>query len=104
MITKCRHSSFSVAFTDPRVAPTIVKAVLESRARKRCFLLAWCFMPDHTHVLLASRKEGARPVGALPQAGRPGALSSFVAGWANSAAHLVNRALGRRGPLWQEGF
>ena len=88
----------------------IVKSLLAARDKRRCYLLAWCLMPEHIHMLVIPREEpvAARPVGASSPARfedeRPNALSYFVAGWASSSAHLVNRAAGRKGPLWQEGF
>jgi REP element-mobilizing transposase RayT len=65
-------------------------------------------MPDHMHVLVVPRVPRVAqvhpPVGARSSGRRVTPVSGFVAGWANSAAHLANRALATKGPLWQEGF
>jgi REP element-mobilizing transposase RayT len=114
MITKCRHPRRRLDLSAQSVAPHVVRALLAARETGRCYLLAWCLMSDHIHILLAPRDtraeatDGSAPVGA-PSSGRPSSarlspLSRFVAGWASSAAHLVNRAVRSRGALWQEGF
>lgn len=108
MVTKRRHACRTTDLTQPGVAHVIVQALLEARAKKRCYLLAWCLMPDHVHMLLSPREAPAEllgaPVGARSSGRRVTPLSRVVANWASSAAHLVNRVLNAKGPLWQEGF
>jgi putative DNA methylase len=48
---------------------------------------AYVVMPDHVHLLV-------RPI-------EPWTLSNIMHGIKGTSAHAVNRALGRRGPLWQ---
>ena len=52
-----------------------------------CWVHCAVVMPDHVHVLL-SPFEG-------------NALTTLIAGIKSASSHLVNRALHRKGPLWQ---
>ncbi len=114
LVTKCRHLRRRTDLVAERVAAPIVSALLTAREAGRCYLLAWCLMPDHIHVLLAPReaKSGLgndhSTVGA-PSSGRPSRvqlspLSRLVADWASSATHLANQATAGHGSIWQEGF
>ncbi len=49
-------------------------------------------MPDHVHLLLTPRRDDV---------GNTFPLSQIMNGIKGSAAHSVNRALGRRGHVWQ---
>ena len=51
--------------------------------------LAWVIMPDHLHWLL------------IPKAG---ALEIVMQRTKSLSAISINRALGRRGPVWQKGY
>ncbi len=51
--------------------------------------LAWVIMPDHLHWLL------------IPKAG---ALKIVMQRTKSLSALSINRALGRRGPVWQKGY
>lgn len=53
-------------------------------------VLAWVVMPDHVHCLL--RLGGAQPLGVA------------VAALKSGSARRVNRALGRKGPLWEPAY
>jgi len=122
MVTKCKHPKRGLDLTLPAVAEKIANSLLVAREKRRCYLLAWCLMPNHIHILLSPRDPGddrtdtASAVSCSVEAGSVGArssgrhptnlspLSRFVADWANSATHRVNRLIDERGPLWQEGF
>ena len=108
IVTKCREQTRSLDLSLPLVAKLIVKALLIARTMERCYLLAWCLMPEHIHMLVSPRavEEAEGPTVGARSSGRPPLppLSRFVADWANSAAHLVNRSLRQNGSLWQEGF
>lgn len=112
IVTKCRHRRRRINLTARSVARIIVRALLAARESERCHLLAWCLMPDHIHIFLNPRElvdgsQGLSPVGAR-SSGRLrrnlSPLSRFVADWASTSAHLVNKAVGEKGPLWQKGF
>jgi putative transposase len=100
MVTKRRHKACDLDLTDPVVAQPIAETLLEARRRGRCYLLAWCLMPEHIHILLVPRPLAGKKASSED----PRVLQSFIGAWAGTAAHLVNRAVHRRGPLWQEGF
>jgi len=112
LVTKCGHLGRDADLAADPVALAIVSCLLTARDAGRCYLLAWCVMPDHIHILLAPRdrdtSRGLSPVGAPSSGrlrrGRLSPLSRCIADWASSATHLVNKVTGARGSLWQEGF
>jgi putative transposase len=101
MVTKRRHKACHIDLTDPAVAQPIAESLLEARRRGRCYLLAWCLMPEHIHVLLVPRPLAGKSKGSSED---PRVLQSFIGAWVGTAAHLVNRVAHRNGPVWQEGF
>jgi len=101
MVTKRRHKACDIDLTDPAVAQPIAESLLETRKRGRCYLLAWCLMPEHIRVLLVPRAIAGN---SKRLSDHPDVLQSFIGAWAATAAHVVNRAVRRRGPVWQEGF
>lgn len=71
---------------DPRAAEVVVRA-FRLYAGTRYELGAWCVMPNHAHVIL-------NPL--------PGwSLEKITYDWKHGSAVFVNRAVGRRGRLWQ---
>lgn len=112
IVTKCRHRRRATNLTAPSVARIIVRTLLAARQSERCYLLAWCLMPDHIHILLSPREvvdesPASSPVGARSSErlrGNLSPLSRFVADWASTSAHLVNKVVRGKGPLWQQGF
>ncbi len=60
---------------------------------RRYELIAAVVMPDHVHLLLTPRLEDALA---------PFRLAALMSGIKGSSAHSVNKAMGRRGPLWQD--
>jgi putative transposase len=99
LVTKCLHPDRDLDLATPQVARPIVAALLKSRELGRCYLLAWCLMPDHIHLLLAPACERVPGKGS-----RSTALSEVIGDWADAATHLVNQATGTKGSLWQDGF
>jgi len=53
-------------------------------------LAAWCIMPTHVHVLVEPLGEATLP--------------AIVQRWKSYTAHAVNKALGRKGALWQREY
>ncbi len=72
----------------PRAAAA-VEGVIQRFAGRRYRLVAWVVMPNHFHAVV---ELWTMPLGALLKA------------WKGVSARAVNRALGRRGQLWQEDY
>lgn len=53
-------------------------------------LAAWCIMPTHVHVVVEQFENAP--------------LSNVVQEWKSVSAHMINKAEGRRGPLWQREY
>lgn len=65
----------------------IVKDAIQYFDGRRYDILAWCVMPNHVHVVV-------RPC--------PGhELRAILQSWKSFTANLINKSLGRTGPLWQ---
>jgi putative transposase len=77
----------------PPEARTIVfeHCVREHDARVKMY--AFVVMPDHVHLLFS-------PV--VDPAGYPYTLAKIMHGIKGASAHAINRALGRRGAVWEE--
>ena len=58
------------------------------------FLPAAVVMPDHVHLLLTPLKD---------EGGNSYGLAEIMSGIKGASAHSVNRMLGRRGSVWQDG-
>jgi putative transposase len=58
-------------------------------------MYAFVVMPDHVHLLFS-------PL--LDPDGYPYALAKIMHGIKGASAHAINRALGRRGAVWEEEF
>ena len=78
-----------VWLADPDCA-AIVADALGQFDGQRYDLLAWCVMPNHVHVLI--RQVEGRPLGAI------------VKSWKSYTARMINRRLGRQGPLWAADY
>jgi REP element-mobilizing transposase RayT len=50
-------------------------------------------MPDHVHLMLSARTDGM---------GNTYGLCELLSGIKGASAHSVNRALGRKGHVWQD--
>lgn len=71
---------------NPRAAEAVLIS-LRLYEGERYALDAWCVMPNHAHIIVT------------PAPGWP--LEKITYDWKHGSAVFVNRALGRRGKLWQ---
>lgn len=71
-------------------AAEIVQDTLLHFDSERYRLLAWAVMPNDVHVL-AEMHPGFQ-------------LNQVVHSWKSYTANMINKALGRRGPLWQPEY
>ena len=74
---------------DPRAA-RIVADALTRFDDQRYVLFSWSVMPNHFHAVFRCIE--------------PHALADVVQGWKSASVHRVNRALGRKGNLWEEDY
>ena len=89
------HLSFTThqrkpLFEDFEAARVISACLHESVAIADGRVLAWVVMPDHAHCLL--HLGGKQP------------LHVAVGAFKSGSARRVNRALGRKGPLWDRAY
>ncbi len=56
----------------------------------KAYVLAFAVMPDHLHLLLAPRGDSG--------------LSGVMQSVKSHSAHEINRRLGLRGKVWQQGY
>jgi REP element-mobilizing transposase RayT len=70
-------------------ADIVAKALLHGDA-KRYALQAWCIMPNHVHVLLATTLQHE--------------LGSVIRLWKSYTAVQINAVLGRRGAVWARDY
>ena len=73
-----------------RALASIVESVLLHFDGERYFLLAWCVMPNHVHVMLETR-PGHR-------------LGDQVRAWKSYSARRANEHLRRTGSLWSADY
>jgi putative transposase len=83
--TALRHS----AFINPRVVSTVQQQLIQRAAEDRFALSAYCFMPDHLHILVAGLRADS-------------ALLSFVARFRQASGYWYSKAMER--DLWQKGY
>ena len=83
-----RHLGSSV-LRDAACARIVANALLH-HDRQRYTLQAWCIMPNHVHVLLATQKAVE--------------LGSIVRLWKAYSAAQINKLLGRKGRLWAKDY
>ena len=76
-------------FTDPAVVSLVVSQFLQAAATEGFALTAYCFMPDHVHLIVVGRLATSE-------------LARFVHLAKQRSGFLFKRAFGR--PLWQESF
>jgi REP element-mobilizing transposase RayT len=60
--------------------------------RKKFHLYGLVVMPDHVHMVLAPLADANGPIG----------ISEIMQAIKGTSAHRINRALGRRGRVWEE--
>ena len=76
-------------FADWRVGRLVVRELIRTEQEGWLQSLAWVVMPDHFHWLVQLRR---------------GTLATVVRRTKSRSAQAVNRATGRTGALWQQGF
>ncbi len=77
------------ALRDPACA-SIVSEALRFHDEERYALSTWCVMPNHVHVLLATRKEFE--------------LGQIVRTWKQFTANRIDKVLARSGTLWAADY
>ncbi len=77
---------FSKALKKPLKLPHIINR----GSGNIVFLLAYCIMPDHYHLLLNVKDESL--------------ISKYISNVQNSYTHYYNKINNRQGPLWQNRF
>lgn len=80
----------SAVLRRPECAREVVGALIHGDETGRYQLQAWCVMPNHVHVLLATKAEHE--------------LGSIVRLWKAYSAAQINKILGRRGRLWAADY
>lgn len=83
-----RH--FGSAFMRDQACARIVAETLLHHDTDHYALQAWCVMPNHVHVLLATTKEHE--------------LSTIVRTWKTFSAKRINEHLGRVGSVWAKDY
>ena len=78
----------SCLLRDPRAAAVVEENWLHCDG-KDYRLLAWVVMPNHVHLIVE--------IWQTPQ-------SELIQNWKGFSARRINRALGRRGKLWQDDY
>ena len=76
-------------FLDPRWARAVVSQLLQHASDSRFEVLAYCVMPDHVHLLVASTNASAD-------------LERFVTRWKQSTGFAYAQCCATR--LWQSGY
>jgi putative transposase len=76
-------------FADWRIGGLMAKEFEQADRGKIVNSLAWVVMPDHFHWLIELKEKP---------------LSELVAHTKSKGNHLVNKALARKGSIWQRGF
>jgi len=79
-------ASGSCLLREPGLA-AIVEEVLLKLQGEEYTLSAWCVMPNHAHAVVT-------PFSSIP-------LSTILQAWKSVSSHRINRAMDRKGPLWQ---
>jgi len=89
----------------PRLA-ALVRSNLYHHDREKYYLLAYCVMSNHVHVLFqpiqsspAQLQPGESPVGESEDSASP--LSNIMHSLKSYTAHEANKLLRRSGPFWQ---
>jgi len=76
-------------FSNLKLARLVIKQLQETEQEGSAKSLAWVLMPDHLHWLVELRAV---------------TLKTLMRRFKSRSTVLVNRACGRRGKLWQQGF
>ena len=91
-LVKCLDTELhrQVDLTNPVYAEIITEALFHQRDRNGCRLFAFVVMPDHVHWLFALPEQET--------------LTDTVKRMSSWSALQINRRLGRKGALWQDGY
>jgi putative transposase len=76
-------------FTHPPVVATVLRQLRHSAADAGFALIAYCFMPDHLHVLAGGERADAR-------------LQTFVGRFKQASGYWFRKTTGNH--LWQAGY
>lgn len=76
-------------FSDWRVGRLVVSQLRQAQEAEWADFLTWVVMPDHMHCLVQLRDQ---------------TLAGLMCQVKSRSAAAVNRALGRKGRLWQKGY
>ena len=87
-LTICTHGKRAVFLTAHAVNP-VLDQILRSAERYLFAVLAYCFMPDHLHLLVEGLSDASD-------------MQQFVKDWKQRSAYQFARA--GHGRLWQVGF
>ena len=91
---QCYHTISSTrdrrpVFANPECASLVLEAIDEIR-KDRAHVLGWAVMPDHLHLVVV-------PI-------EPQQLPQVMQGIKGYSSWAINRNLGLKGPLWQQGY
>lgn len=86
-LTFCVHAR-APAFADPAVVEQALLQIRRVASRRRFAILAYCFMPDHLHLLVEGTDDSSR-------------LTEFARLARQASGFAYKQATGRR--LWQDG-
>ena len=87
-LTVCTHAR-AVVFTDHAIVDPILLQIREAAAAFAFVILAYCFMPDHVHVVVEGKTDEAD-------------LKRFVKAWKQKTGFEFAKRSRHR--LWQVGF
>jgi putative transposase len=87
-LTICAHGRRS-PFTDEQLVTAVLLQIQHAAASNDFHLLAYCFMPDHVHLIVEGRTDSAD-------------MQRFVKAWKQKTGFEYVKRTGNR--LWQVGF
>jgi putative transposase len=87
-LTVCTHRR-RCAFIDEPLVASVLLQIRRAAASNEFQLLAYCFMPDHLHLVVEARSDSAD-------------LARFVKTWKQKTGFAYSRLTGSR--LWQVGY
>jgi REP element-mobilizing transposase RayT len=76
-------------FADFKAANILMEAVLFGKKQQWYYLLSFVIMPDHMHLVIIPKGKN---------------ISECMKSIKGFSARQINRALGRKGSIWQDGF
>ena len=75
----------------------VLRSAVHSHEHRQCELYVACVMPDHVHLLFEPQIKG-------DEDGKTffWSLSEILHGIKSSTVHQINKACGKRGPVWEK--